>query len=215
MDNIDSFEVNQINPKKMSKNYLTYSNFHQNIANFFHNDLLFVPDIFTLFPMLFKPVYVKESKMQESPTIPCSASKKQSTRHIDTSSDTSSSFSFTLVQQSEQKLEKTEEPSKIPMLVSNPSGLSIVIPKEATRDVMSGKVAYYLVNEKGMTLFEPKHMMVALKLDKQERRRIQDFSCIGAHLRKLPIRPRKIKYRRRYISPELIGNGIYVSTMYL
>lgn len=155
--------------------------------------------------MLFQPIYLREPKMEAGPS---SAPKKRSNRQQASLSESSLS---TPVQQLQTKSEVDEDSPRIPLLVSNLSGLNIVIPKEATRDVMSGKVSYYLVNEKGMTLFEPKHMMIALKLNNTERRRIQDFPCIGAHYRELPYRPRKIKYRRRFISPELIGKGIYVS----
>lgn len=80
---------------------------------------------------------------------------------------------------------------------------------------MSGRVPYLLVDERGATLFEPKHIFSALKLDQDKKYRLQDFPCIGAHERVLPRKPAptssKLGYRRRYISPELIGRGIYGS----
>ncbi|KAK9871935.1 hypothetical protein WA026_015185 [Henosepilachna vigintioctopunctata] len=149
--------------------------------------------------MLFRPVYIKETKINTQ----SKQKKPVMQKTVNTSEQATSSH------KPETDSNTEEPPPRIPMLVSNEFGFKIVIPKEATRDVISGKVPYYLVDENGMTLFEPKHVLVALKLDDEHRRRIQDFPCIGAHLRELPFRPRKIKYRRRYISPELIGKGIY------
>ncbi|KAL3286778.1 hypothetical protein HHI36_001273 [Cryptolaemus montrouzieri] len=151
--------------------------------------------------MLSRPVFLKETRSHTVHSL-----KKRSAIK-----PTLSLLQSTMQKQEPETETEEESPPRIPMLISNEFGLKVVIPKEATRDVMSGKVSYYLVDEKGMTLFEPKHMLVALKLDDEHRRRIQDFPCIGAHLRELPHRPRKIKYRRRFISPELIGRGIYIS----
>lgn len=94
----------------------------------------------------------------------------------------------------------------------------IVVPPEATRDVLSGRVPYILVENGGMTLFKPAHLFSALKLGKQKMGLLEDYSCLGAHERVLDKRsPKKrmgLGYRRKYISPELIGRGIYVRSAY-
>ncbi|CAH1111316.1 unnamed protein product [Psylliodes chrysocephalus] len=89
----------------------------------------------------------------------------------------------------------------------------IVVPAEATRDVLSGRVPYLLVEDEGVTVFRPVHMFAALKLKKETMTHLEDYSCLGAHERFLEKRPKKrvgLGYRRKYISPELIGRGIFV-----
>lgn len=88
------------------------------------------------------------------------------------------------------------------------------MPPEATRDVLSGRVPYLLVEDEGVTLFKPVHLFAALKLRKETVERLEDYSCLGAHERLIDKRPKKrigLGYRRKYISPELIGKGIFVS----
>ncbi|KAL1514016.1 hypothetical protein ABEB36_003345 [Hypothenemus hampei] len=108
------------------------------------------------------------------------------------------------------------ENKKIPMLIRG-IGVHQVIPKEATRDVLTGKVPYYLVDDRdGVTLFPAKHTLAALKLDQEHLEKFEDYTCLGGHERLIKERPRKregLGYRRRYISPELLNRGIYCVEM--
>ncbi|CAG9762298.1 unnamed protein product [Ceutorhynchus assimilis] len=105
-----------------------------------------------------------------------------------------------------------EEVKKIPMLIRG-IGVHQVIPKEATRDVLAGRVPFYLVDDRdGITLFPAKHIFAALKLDQEHKVKFEDYSCLGGHERFLKEKPRKregMGYRRRYIAPELLNRGIY------
>lgn len=91
-----------------------------------------------------------------------------------------------------------------------------MIPKEATRDVLAGKVPFYLVDDRdGVTLFPAKHIFTALRLDKEHVEKFEDYTCLGGHERvfdKKPKRRQGMGYRRRYISPELLNRGVYVSS---
>ncbi|XP_066142450.1 uncharacterized protein Rab23 isoform X4 [Euwallacea fornicatus] len=111
----------------------------------------------------------------------------------------------------EQQGNSTEE-KRIPMLIRG-IGVHQVIPKEATRDVLTGKVPFYLVDDKdGVTLFPAKHALAALKLDQEKVEQLEDYTCLGGHQRIFEERPKKregMGYRRRYISPELLTRGIY------
>lgn len=107
-----------------------------------------------------------------------------------------------------------EESEHLPMLVSNSrDGFRHVIPPERTKDVLTGKCAYLLVDESGVTRLGPKHVLNALKLDKERRRKYEDFECVGGHRRVLEERPAeeagKRRYKRRYVSLEYIAKGIY------
>lgn len=111
--------------------------------------------------------------------------------------------------------EESPEPErKIPLLIAGATGGALVIPAEATRDVLAGKVDYYLVEDTGMTLFKAKHCLSALKLDcKKKHDRLLSFACIGGHQQVLEnIRIKKNKglgYRRKYLDPEVAAKGIY------
>lgn len=97
------------------------------------------------------------------------------------------------------------------MLISG-SGAALVIPAEARRDVLAGRVDYYLVDDTGMTLFKAQHCLSALKLDcKTKQDRLIDFVCIGGHQRVLEEKKKKkgLGYRRRYLDPEVAAKGIY------
>lgn len=103
-----------------------------------------------------------------------------------------------------------EEPH-LPLLISGP-GVDLVVPPEARRDVLAGRVDYYLADASGVTLFRAKHIFAALKLEKEKQHRYEDYICIGAHQRVLQRqgKPRVgLGYRRRFISPDLIKRGIY------
>lgn len=161
--------------------------------------------------MLYRPVYVKNAKMHEA-LIPKGKPKRERKRTPQPPPTPPPPPEEPQPKQ-EQEVEEEEEHEHLPMLITT-NGNRIVLPKEATRQVLSGRVAYYLVDDTGMTLFKPKHVFAALKLDKEHIHRFEDYSCVGAHERFLPRRPPKregLGYRRRFISPELIGRGIYVS----
>lgn len=100
---------------------------------------------------------------------------------------------------------------RIPMLICG-HGASTVVPLEARRDVLAGKVDYYLVDDSGVTLFKAKHVFVALKLDKEKRDKLGEYSCVGAHQRFLPKREVERKglgYRRKFLSEDMLNKGIY------
>lgn len=107
---------------------------------------------------------------------------------------------------------KSEEEKRIPMLIRG-RNVHQVIPIEATRDVLAGRVDFYLVDDKdGVIFFPAKHIFAALKLDKEHREKFEDYSCVGAHQRIFEQRPKRrqgMGYRRKYISPELIHRGVY------
>lgn len=96
------------------------------------------------------------------------------------------------------------------MLISG-AGAALVIPAEARRDVLAGRVDYYLVDDSGMTLFKAKHCLSALKLDcKRQAERLIDYACIGGHQRVLDDKKRKgLGYKKRYLDPEVAAKGIY------
>ena len=86
----------------------------------------------------------------------------------------------------------------------------VVYPHEATRDVLTGKVAYYLVEDDGVTKFPPRHVFCALGLPKSLRDKYGEYPCVGAHQRFLDKKQtRRNSYKRRYISPDLVARGLY------
>lgn len=116
-------------------------------------------------------------------------------------------------QPEEPEAEPEANKDRLPILVCG-IGIKSVFPHEATRDVLSGRVDYYLVDDRGMTLFRRKHIFAALKLGKNRIERYEDYPCIGGHQRVFDRKPKErqgLGYRRRYLSPELVGRGIYVS----
>lgn len=95
-------------------------------------------------------------------------------------------------------------------MISGP-GAALVVPPEATRDVLAGRVDYYLVDGTGVTLFKAKHCLSALKLDcKMQEERLLGYPCVGGHQQVLE-KPKKkgLGYRRRYLDPEVAAKGIY------
>lgn len=69
-----------------------------------------------------------------------------------------------------------------PVLISR-SSYQAVIPKEAARGVLAGRVPYALVDESGVTNFKPMHMMSAINVNKNRERRIDDYLSVGARER--------------------------------
>lgn len=106
-------------------------------------------------------------------------------------------------------IENSPEPERrIPMLIS---GAELVIPAEARRDVLAGRVDYYLVDDSGMTLFKAKHCLSALKLDcKTQQERLLDYVCVGGHQAVFERKKKKtLGYKRRYLDPEVAAKGIF------
>lgn len=65
------------------------------------------------------------------------------------------------------------------LLISRGS-YSAVVPREASRFVLSGLVPYTLIDDKGITNFRPMHVFNALKMGKDAERRYHEYSCVGA-----------------------------------
>ncbi|CAH0551665.1 unnamed protein product [Brassicogethes aeneus] len=61
-----------------------------------------------------------------------------------------------------------------PVLISRNS-YQAVIPKEAARGVLAGRVSYALIDESGITNFKPMHMTSAISVNKNRERRIDDY----------------------------------------
>lgn len=65
-------------------------------------------------------------------------------------------------------------------LLISKKGIQAVVPKEASRFVLSGLISYTLIDDKGITTFKPMHIFNALKLGKQKEMKYHDYSCVGA-----------------------------------
>lgn len=156
--------------------------------------------------MLFRPVYLKGQKMQEAP-IPMVA--KQPPKPPEEPPPP-----IPPPQPEPSRREVTPEDEHLPMLISN-YGFTTVIPKEATRDVLTGKVAYLLVDEKGITKFTPRHNILALELHGDRLEKYEDYPCIGGHERVLEKTGKPAKYKRRYIDIALIKRGLYRDGVYV
>nr|XP_023022832.1 uncharacterized protein LOC111511059 [Leptinotarsa decemlineata] len=65
-----------------------------------------------------------------------------------------------------------------PVLISRGS-LQAVIPKDASRGVLAGRVPYVLIDESGVTNFRPMHMMTAIHVNKNREKRIDDYLGVG------------------------------------
>ncbi|KAF2900390.1 hypothetical protein ILUMI_05813 [Ignelater luminosus] len=88
-----------------------------------------------------------------------------------------------------------QEEEHLPILVCT-YGVRMVYPIEARRDVLAGRVAYIYVDDTGATIFRPKHIFSALKLNNQQRRKYEDYPCIGAHQRIFEKRTTRRRRRR-------------------
>lgn len=156
--------------------------------------------------MLFKPVYLKGKKMLEAPITmapapppPPPPPEPELEPHAQ---------SPIPPQPHSSRSRQPEAETRLAILVCN-NGFKHVFPKESTKDVLTGKVPYMLVDETGVTRFEPKHILNALKLDREHLEKYEDYECIGGHHRILEEKPKKIRYKRRYISMDFITKGIY------
>lgn len=56
-------------------------------------------------------------------------------------------------------------------------GLQAVVPRESSRAVLTGQVAYTLIDEKGISHFEPLHVFSALQLSKPTSTRFSMYCC--------------------------------------
>ncbi|KAJ8983125.1 hypothetical protein NQ317_001870 [Molorchus minor] len=61
-----------------------------------------------------------------------------------------------------------------PVLISR-GNLQAVVPKEAARGVLAGRIPYVLIDESGVTNFRPMHMMSAMQVNRNRERRIDDY----------------------------------------
>lgn len=105
--------------------------------------------------------------------------------------------------------EDDDEHRHLPVLIHTRT-CKTVHPREATRDVLAGRVAYYLVEDDGVTKFPPRHVFCALGLPKTLRDKYGEYPCVGAHQRFLEKKEtRRKSYKRRYISPDLVAKGLY------
>lgn len=57
-------------------------------------------------------------------------------------------------------------------------GLQAVVPREASRAVLTGQVAYTVLDENGVRFFEPLHVFSALNLSKPTAHRFSMYSCL-------------------------------------
>lgn len=62
-----------------------------------------------------------------------------------------------------------------PILITK-NGMQAIIPRESEKSVTSGRVAYILVDETGISNFKPMHMLTALKLSKPSERSFDDLT---------------------------------------
>ncbi|XP_050504546.1 uncharacterized protein LOC114333464 isoform X1 [Diabrotica virgifera virgifera] len=63
---------------------------------------------------------------------------------------------------------------EFPVLISRGTHQA-VIPKDASRGVLAGRVPYVLIDETGVTNFKPMHMMSAIHVNKNREKRIDDY----------------------------------------
>lgn len=161
--------------------------------------------------MLYKPVYLSGNKMLEAP-IPMAPPPPPPEPPQPPPPEPVVERTPTpeLPPDPPQQRQQQERTPALPMLISN-NGFRHVVPVEKTKDVLTGKVAYLLVDETGVTRFEPKHILNALKLDRERLTKYEDYECIGGHRRLLNERPdpKRKRYKRRYVSMEYIAKGIY------
>ncbi|CAD6211710.1 GSCOCG00003793001-RA-CDS, partial [Cotesia congregata] len=72
-------------------------------------------------------------------------------------------------------IRKSHRPSTIFMILKH--GLQAVVPREASRAVLTGQVAYTVLDENGITHFEPLHVFNALRLNKPTAHRFSMYAC--------------------------------------
>ncbi|KAF5280336.1 hypothetical protein FQR65_LT03145 [Abscondita terminalis] len=156
--------------------------------------------------MLFKPVYLKP-KMREAPIImgspphpPPPPEPVPEPERIPTPEPEPEPEPELLVPVPNEE----EKPEQLPVLAFT-QGIHVVYPLEARRDVLAGKVAYIYIDENGSSIFRPKHIFTALKLNDEQKSKFGNYSCIGGHQWKLERDP-----TRRGVGTSnvvIVGNG--------
>lgn len=154
--------------------------------------------------MLFKPVYLKP-KMREAPIIMGSPPQlappiqpepePQPESEPDPEPDPEPEPPLLEIPTTSAEIPPVDSPmSNLPVLAYT-KGIHVVYPIEARRDVLAGRVAYLYVDEMGSSVFQPKHIFNALKMNKDEKTKYEDYSCIGGRQRTLG----RSTYRKRRI----------------
>ncbi|XP_025153244.1 obscurin isoform X6 [Harpegnathos saltator] len=72
-------------------------------------------------------------------------------------------------------LKRNHKPSAIFMILKQ--GLQAVVPREASRSVLTGQVAYTVLDEDGIYHFEPLHVFSALRLNRPTAHRFSMYCC--------------------------------------
>lgn len=72
-------------------------------------------------------------------------------------------------------MQRTRKPSAIFMILKQ--GLQAVVPREASRSVLTGQVAYTVLDEDGIRHFEPLHVFSALRLNRPTAHRFSMYCC--------------------------------------
>lgn len=72
-------------------------------------------------------------------------------------------------------LKRNHKPSAIFMILKQ--GLQAVVPREASRSVLTGQVAYTVLDEDGIHHFEPLHVFSALRLNRPTAHRFSMYCC--------------------------------------
>jgi len=72
-------------------------------------------------------------------------------------------------------LRRSHKPSTIFMILKQ--GLQAVVPREASRSVLTGQVAYTVLDEDGIHHFEPLHVFSALRLNRPTAHRFSMYCC--------------------------------------
>lgn len=151
--------------------------------------------------MLFKPVYIR-AKMREAPI------------HMGTPATSTASPAPppTPPPPPTQSVEgpridyNREDHQHMPVLVYK-NGVHVVYPTEARRDVLAGRVAYVYVDDAGFSVFQPKHMFTALKLNRLQKKKYEDYPCIGAHQRLFRRKPiEKSSFKSYRVSVGFVPN---------
>ncbi|XP_043255290.1 obscurin-like isoform X3 [Colletes gigas] len=72
-------------------------------------------------------------------------------------------------------LRRSHKPSSIFMILKQ--GIQAVVPREASRSVLTGQVAYTVLDEDGIHYFEPLHVFSALRLNRPTAHRFSMYCC--------------------------------------
>lgn len=88
-----------------------------------------------------------------------------------------------------------------PILISR-NGIQAVVPREAARGVLAGRIPYVLIDESGCTHFKPMHMFNALKMSKNRENRYGNYASLGGHERILDSDGRKKQQEQIYTPPK-------------